>query len=118
MAMPRIEGYRFGCMTIDGHEYRSDLIIYPDGRIEDSWWRGTGHRLVPSDIERILDSCPQIVVIGTGASGLMKVTRRVTDECERRRIDVAAHRTADAAARYNESAQAGDNVAACFHLTC
>jgi len=35
-----IESYSFGQMVIDGQEYTSDLIIFPD-RINSSWWRNS-----------------------------------------------------------------------------
>ncbi|MDL1969074.1 MAG: hypothetical protein LWW97_11200 [Deltaproteobacteria bacterium] len=34
-----IESYSFGSIVVDGRKFISDLIIYPDGRIEASWWR-------------------------------------------------------------------------------
>ena len=116
MRKPRIEAYHFGSMTIDGRQYKTDLIIYPDGRIRENWWRGNGHRLVPDDIESVLAAGTKTLVIGTGASGMMRVTRSVTEECKRRGIEVAAGRTGEAVEQYN--ATAGEAVAACFHLTC
>ena len=64
-----IEDYSFGRMTIDGQAYTSDLIVYPDGRIQDSWWRGAGHRLCVEDIQSLIDSEPDVIVAGTGMSG-------------------------------------------------
>jgi len=114
----RIEGYSFGRMTVGGREFTADLILHPDGRIQDNWWRTQGHHLLPGDITTVLDAVPEKLVIGTGASGLMRVSESVVELCEKRGIEVEACRTTTAVARFNEAAEAGIAVAACFHLTC
>lgn len=114
----RIDAYSFGKMSIGGREFTSDLILYPDGRIQDDWWRAQGHSLVPGDISAVLDAAPEKLVIGTGASGLMRVSESVFEMCEKRGIKVEACRTAAAVTRFNEAAEEGAAVAACFHLTC
>ena len=114
----RIDEYSFGRMTVGGREFTADLILHPDGRIQDNWWRAQGHHLLPDDITTVLDAVPEKLVIGTGASGLMQVSERVVERCETRGIEVEACRTDVAVTRFNEEAEAGTAVAACFHLTC
>lgn len=48
----------------------------------------------------------------------MTVSESVMEVCAKRGIRVEARRTAVAATRFNEAAEAGTVVAACFHLTC
>jgi len=114
----RIDGYSFGRMTVGGRQVRSDVILYPDGRIQEHWWRARGHGLVAEDIPAVLEARPKLLVIGTGASGLMEVPESLAADCRARGIRVEAHPTAAAVARYNEAVEAGTEVAACFHLTC
>ena len=114
----RIDEYSFGRMTVGGEEFTSDLIVYPDGRIQDNWWREQGHHLLPGDITTVFEATPEKLVIGTGASGLMRVSESVVKLCEKRGIGIEACRTTEAVARFNEAAIAGTSVAACFHLTC
>jgi len=59
-----IESYAFGRMDVDGRPYTSDLIIFAD-RINDSWWRKTGHKLCLEDIEDVFKEKPEVLVIGT-----------------------------------------------------
>ena len=61
----RIDGYSFGRMTVGGREFRSDLIIYPDGRVQDNWWRAEGHNLLLEDIAEVLATSPKKLIIGT-----------------------------------------------------
>ncbi len=113
-----IDGYSFGRMTIGGREFTSDLILHPDGHIQDNWLRAQGHSLLPGDITTVLDAAPEKLVIGTGASGMMRVSDIVVELCRDRGIEVEVCRTAVAIKRFNEAAEAGTVVAACFHLTC
>ena len=114
----KIEKYSFGRIVIGGKVFSSDLVIFPDGHIQDSWWRKQGHRLQLDDIVSILDPAPGKLIIGTGAFGLMKVSENVLTLCKEQKIDVVVCRTAAAVKRFNEAAEAGTAVAACFHLTC
>ena len=114
----RIDGYSFGRMTISGKEFTSDLIIYQDGHIQDDWWRAQGHHLFPDDITSVIDAAPEMLIIGTGAMGLMKVSETLLNMCEKRGIEVKVSRTAAAVTRFNEAAKENKVVTACFHLTC
>ena len=67
-----ISGCSFGVIVIKGKQYTSDLIIYPDRHIEDSWYRKKGHRLSLDDISKLVESKPEVIIAGTGVSGLMR----------------------------------------------
>lgn len=69
--MPRIEGYRFGHVLVDGEEQTRDVIVLPD-RVVTGWWRADGHRLVLSDLDDVLDELPGHLLVGTGAYGRMR----------------------------------------------
>ena len=114
----RIDKYSFGKMTIGGREFTTDLILHPDGRIQDNWWRKQGHSLQTGDITTVLDAAPEKLVVGTGASGMMRVSESVVEFCKNYGIEVEVCCTAAAVTRFNEAAEAGTVVAACFHLTC
>ncbi len=66
----------------------------------------------------MLDAVPEKLVIGTGTSGMMRVSEGVVELCKNRGIKVEVYRTATAVTRFNEAAESGTVVAACFHLTC
>jgi len=114
----RIDHYSFGRMTVGGREFTSDLIIHPDGRIVNNWWRKEGHNLVLEDIAGLLESFPNRLIIGTGNSGVMAVEPRVLELCRKRGIEVEALPTKEAVKRFNEAVKGNASLAACFHLTC
>jgi len=114
---PRVEAYSFGEIVIDGQRYTSDVIIRPDGVLA-NWWRKEGHKLHMEDLDKALEVQPEVLVIGTGYAGLMKVPKEVREELERRGLEVVIESTRKAWHTYNELVDKGRKVVAAFHLTC
>ncbi len=120
MALPRIDEYRFGYIVVDGKSYTRDLIITPD-RVIPNWWRIEGHRLQLPDITKYLDLDSvdvDVVVIGSGYNGLMKVDREVLEEFRRRGWEVYVYDTRRSVELYNSLIDEGKRVLALLHLTC
>jgi hypothetical protein len=111
-----IEFYNFGRIVIDGKEYTSDVIIYP-GRVDSSWWRKEGHRLQVVDIDKAIAEKPEILIIGTGASGLMEVSKEVESYITSKGIRLMVDTTKKACQAYNRLSQSSKTIAA-LHLTC
>lgn len=111
-----IESYNFGIIVIDGQKYTSDLIIFPD-RVESSWWRNTGHRLCLQDLESVIKEEPEVLVVGTGFTGLMKVEEEVKNYAQEKGITLVIEKTKKATQSYNELAPTKKTIGA-FHLTC
>jgi len=112
-----IESYRFGEIRVDGVRYTSDLIILPSG-VKPNWWRREGHRLSLEDLEEVLREKPEILVIGTGYSGLMRVPKELIEHLRAEGIEVMVQRTGEAWKTYNQLSREGRRVAAALHLTC
>jgi hypothetical protein len=113
--MPKLEGYRFGRILVDGHEETRDLIVLPD-RVVSNWWRKDGHSLVLEDLAEVLGDLPGHLIVGTGASEQMRPTPSAIQALKERGIEVEVLPTPDAVRRYQESDPAATAVAA--HLTC
>lgn len=111
-----IEDYAFGRIRIDGRTYTADIIIFPD-RVEPSWWRKEGHRLDPDDLAAVVAVSPEILVVGTGAHGVMQVPEETVAWLRARGIDVRSAKTGEAIEIFKELAKTRKAVAA-LHLTC
>ena len=111
-----IENYRFGAITISGKIYTNDIKII-ENRVIPNWRRGRGHLLEPGDIRDILDTNPKIVIVGKGASGMMKISDAVLEFAENKGMRLVAKNTGEAVNEYNEICN-NRKVCACFHLTC
>ena len=113
----RIEEYHFGSITVEGETCSSDVIISPEG-VNASWWRQRGHELCCEDLEPVWEARPEVLVIGTGSSGLMKVLPEADALMRKRCSEVHVLRTPQAWKRFNELAETGRRVVAALHLTC
>ena len=112
----RITGYRFGRIEIDGKAYQSDVIVYP-GRVDASWWRKEGHRLQVADLPEVWRDPPEVLVVGCGASGVMRVAPEVEEKARELSIRLVAARSAEACEEYNRL-EGQARVVAAVHLTC
>ena len=111
----KIDSYRFGRMQIGSNVYTNDLIIYPD-RIHKNWIRRSGHLLGKEDITEILELKPDLLIIGTGKFGMMKVPLQLRQMLQIEGITTIAEPTSEAVWQYN--CENTKNKVAMFHLTC
>jgi hypothetical protein len=112
-----IDSYQFGKIVIDGVNYSSDCLIFGD-TVQSNWWRKQGHSLAVDDLKTIIAAKPSVLVVGCGASGLMKVPEKTQQVLQEHDIQLETFDTSKAVERFNELSQAGVNVAAALHLTC
>ena len=112
----KIDSYSFGDIEIDGDRYTNDVKVFPD-RVEDNWWRKEGHSLHPDDIEDIIEKGPDVLVVGTGAYGRMKIPSKTRKYIESEDIELIMEKSGNACETYNEISEEKMAVAA-IHLTC
>lgn len=112
-----INSYDFGRIVVDGQRYNSDVIVFAD-RVKDSWWRREGHRLHVEDIERVVQrEKPDVLVVGTGYSGLMRVLPETEKYLKSNGIELIAQSTREACETFNRLVKSM-RVMAALHLTC
>lgn len=112
-----IDDFGFGWIVIDGKKYTSDLMIYADGSIEDNWWRISGHRLSSTDIVKLIEEKPDVIVAATGVHGLVRPDKELEAILSQKKIGFMPEHNQKAIELYNEI-NPKKRVAACFHLTC
>ena len=112
-----IENYSFGNMVVNGVKYSNDLKIIK-GKVVPEWWRRRGHFVDADDLQDILISKPDILVIGKGSPGQMKSTGELQKILKDHRIELIEEKTAEAVETFNKLYKEGKNVAAGFHLSC
>ncbi len=107
----------FGRVKFRGREYTHDLVIHTDGRVskrrkELSRRRyGTSHILSEDELSEILEEEPDVIIVGTGVHGALRVPDM---NLETRIISLP---TCEAAEKYNRLIK-GERVAAVIHVTC
>lgn len=111
-----IESYDFGRIVIKGRVYTSDVILFPD-RVRDDWWRREGHRLSVEDLGEIVQAKPEVLVVGTGYSGLVEIPSETARFIRSKGIELVAEPTRKATEIYNDLSKS-KRVVAALHLTC
>jgi len=111
-----IDSYDFGRIVINGRTYTSDVIIFPN-RVKDGWWRKEGHKLHVDDIEEAVREKPDVLVVGSGYSGLMAIPRETANYIRSSGIELIAENTRKATEIYNKLSRSRRVIAA-LHLTC
>ncbi|MBC7221441.1 hypothetical protein H5T56_00405 [Candidatus Bipolaricaulota bacterium] len=111
----RLSGYRFGKIEVDGVPWQEDLWVCAGmvGR----WWRREGHRVYPEDLAEVLELAPEVIIIGTGFYGILKVSEEARDLLSQKGIELMAIPTKEAVELFNDLSQK-KRVAALLHLTC
>jgi len=111
-----INSYDFGRIVVDGKAYTNDVIIFP-GRVKDNWWRKEGHALHIEDIETVVEEKPEVLIVGTGKYGILKVLPETREYIKSKRIELIIEPTDKACKMYNEVSKDKKAVAS-LHLTC
>lgn len=130
-----IEEYKFGLIVIDGKKYTQDVEVRWTLPEKNSlreqecevlkWWRKESHIFDLEDIQRALDQKPDLIVFGTGAYGVVKVSERTKREIEDRGIQLIIDKTEEAVKTFNiilreSKREIGKEkkVIGLFHLAC
>ena len=112
-----INNYSFGTITVDGKAYDADIIIFPE-HILPNWKRAEGHSLAMEDLTAVIDYHPEFLIIGTGASGMLKIPDSTKKAIAQAQIMLVDKDTAAACETFNEYLKQGKKVVGAFHLTC
>jgi hypothetical protein len=101
---------------VDGETHTDDLILLPD-RVIPGWWRDQGHSLSVNDLDEVFDASPELLVVGTGANGVMDVPRETRQAIRDAGIELTIAQTGEAWRLYNDLQEERETAGA-FHLTC
>jgi hypothetical protein len=111
-----IDSYSFGNIIIDGKSYTSDLIIFPD-HVQSSWWRLEGHLLQIDDLKEIIAARTQLLIVGTGYHGTMKVPGKTLEYLKSNGVHAYIEKTGEAVKLFN-ALSGKRSVIVALHLTC
>ena len=114
----KIDSYSFGSIQIDGKGYSTDVILLA-GDVKSPWWREAGgHVYAVEDFEVLLAAAPEVVILGTGYFGRVKVLDETLTALADAGSEIVVEKTGGAVECYNRFAADGRDVAAALHLTC
>jgi hypothetical protein len=118
---PRIDGTRFGSITIEEEAFEHDVMIGLEGQVEKRKKKlskavyGTSHVVSQDEAKRIYQRGAERLIIGTGKSGLVELSGKAAAYFRRKGCQVELLPTKQAIKSWNE---AKGNVIGLFHVTC
>lgn len=112
---PRIDNAFFGTFIIDGVKHDGDVTVFWNGEIRT---RQKTHDFTGDELSGLLMSDPEVVVVGTGHSNMLKVARDVEVSTRLKGIEMVVRPTLQAIQEYNKFARLGKRVVAVLHSTC
>lgn len=119
-----IQEYLFGSITVDDKTYNCDVEVrWTDEVLE--WRRQESHIIDVEDVKRAVEQSPETIIIGTGESGIARVTEAARNFIKERGIELLIDRTGEAVKTFNiirEKSQEEEGeqrkIIGLFHLTC
>lgn len=116
------QGSSFGQVVINGREYGDVLVIGEKVKERDEARLrvevGGHHCLGEFEVEELLSNNPEIVVIGSGTAGAVRVTEEVEERFEAVGIELRILLTPEAITEFNRLYEEGKRVNALIHTTC
>jgi hypothetical protein len=119
--MPRVDSFEFGSIVIDGRRYGHDVLVFPDGAIKrrkGGFWKFGSHVIKKVEIDELLKTNPEIVVLGTGTDARLRLASDAELALKEPGINCAVLPSLAASERLNDLWDSGKRVAALIHVTC
>jgi len=107
-----IEDYKFGGFIVKGKIYKSNIVLIGEA-VKPARYL-PGHELKTDDFIPLIDSKPEYIIIGTGASGVMPVPDEIIEFIESKGIKAIIEETGEACQTYNSMLKQGKKIAAFF----
>ncbi len=118
--MVKIDSTAFGKVVVNGNKYEDILIIgnsvIPRDKEKIRAIYGTSHMLSKEEAVKLLKDNPEIVVIGNGQHGALKVDEEAAGVIKKS-AELIVARTPEAIKKYNECSRM-KRTNALIHVTC
>ncbi len=117
----KIDRTKFGSITISGKKYEHDVLIRLNGKVEKRKKKlskevfGTSHIISLAEAEQVYENGAKWIVIGTGQSGLAKLSDEADRYFRQKGCQVRMLPTPAAILYWNEAQEDGIGL---FHVTC
>lgn len=115
---------KFGMVKFGGKDYSHDIVIHTDDRVEkrnkDISRRkyDTSHILSAEEVTDLLDENPEVIIIGRGQSGMLKIGKDTAELLSEKKVKLVDPPTPEAIEEFNKLKNQGKRVAAVIHITC
>ena len=112
-----INSTKFGSITVNGKTYYDDVIVTWDDEVKEIHLN-IRHLFGLPEFNQIASKKPDVLIIGTGDSGLLRVSEDIKRLCKERGIELTEMTSKGAIEKFNEIFNQGKKVVAFIHVTC
>ncbi len=119
--MAKVDSFSFGSIVVNGKRYSGDLLLHADGRIvkrKGRFWKFGSHAIRREEIEELLKTGPDTLIIGTGTNGKARLSPDAESLMRESGIESVVVPSPQAADRFNRCLAEGRRPAALIHITC
>jgi len=119
--MIQVESTSFGKVIIDGKTYGDVLIVDNEviprnkGLLRKVF--GSSHKISEEEVKKLLEGDVEVIVIGTGQSGVLSVNPHIREKIKSANIELVVSKTPEAIKLFNSLAKE-KKVNALIHTTC
>ncbi len=113
--MVDIDSISFGEIVIDGKTYYSDMTVWWDGRLD---FRKKSHVFDINEFTALLKRKPEVIVVGTGQQGILKIPPEVKRYAEQKKVKLFIDISPKAVDIFNAMVADNKKVVAVMHITC
>jgi hypothetical protein len=118
---PKIDGTRFGSITISGEVVEHDVLIRQDGKVKKRKKElskakyGTSHTVSVEEAKHIYEEGAERLIVGTGHNGMLELSEGAAKYFREKECSVEMLPTPRAVKAWNA---AHGHVIGMFHVTC
>lgn len=119
--MAKVSSFDFGSIVVDGIQYAYDVVVLPDGTVKEreaSKAKFGDHAIKRGEIEELAKAKPETIVVGTGTSGLARVSVDAEAYARETRLNLVILPSSQAIEKLNQLVDEGKRAAALIHITC
>ena len=119
--MSIVNSFKFGSIVVDDRKYRRDVFLYPDGGIrkrKGGFWMFGSHAIKREEIEELVKSTPDLLIVGTGTDGIAKLNPDADAFLRDSGVESVVIPSQEAVDKFNELSSQGKHPAALIHITC
>ena len=114
----KIESYDFGTITINNRVYFKDVIVFQN-HVLNYWVREENLVLKPTDLVEVIKTAPDLLLIGTGYSGVLEIPKETRKYLKKKKIKFKPMISKEAVKKYQELTEKDpkNKIVLAIHLT-
>jgi len=112
-----INSTKFGSIMVGNKKYDNDVFVSYRDTVKEGE-TNSRHLISKKELDLLLADKPDVIVLGTGQEGCMKISPDSSELAKNRGIEIVESKTPDAIKKFNHLYASGRKVVGYMHVTC